>query len=108
MRLCRSTVLLIALLSLTVSIAYAHSGGLDQNGGHYNRSTGVYHCHRPYCVSPSRTPASTIPYTSPIRTPAPDRPTGDTLPDWIRDNIVVIVVGGIIVVVLLATRRSKR
>lgn len=24
----------------------AHSGGLDQNGGHYNRKTGVYHYHR--------------------------------------------------------------
>lgn len=23
-----------------------HSGGLDQNGGHYDRSTGLYHYHR--------------------------------------------------------------
>jgi hypothetical protein len=23
-----------------------HSGGLDQNGGHYDRSTGQYHFHR--------------------------------------------------------------
>jgi hypothetical protein len=23
-----------------------HSGGLDQNGGHYDRSTGRYHYHR--------------------------------------------------------------
>jgi len=23
-----------------------HSGGLDKNGGHYDRSTGVYHYHR--------------------------------------------------------------
>lgn len=23
-----------------------HSGGLDRNGGHYDRSTGLYHYHR--------------------------------------------------------------
>lgn len=23
-----------------------HSGGLDRNGGHYDRSTGTYHYHR--------------------------------------------------------------
>ena len=31
--------------------AYAHGGGLDSNGGHYNRKTGIYHCHRSYCGS---------------------------------------------------------
>ena len=29
--------------------AYAHSGGLDGRGGHYNRQTGEYHCHRSSC-----------------------------------------------------------
>lgn len=24
----------------------AHSGGLDQNGGHYDHKTGLYHYHR--------------------------------------------------------------
>ena len=28
--------------------AYAHSGGTDSNGGHYNRSTGEYHYHHGY------------------------------------------------------------
>jgi hypothetical protein len=26
--------------------AFAHGGGLDRNGGHYDRSNGTYHCHR--------------------------------------------------------------
>ena len=26
--------------------SFAHSGGLDENGGHYNRKTGEYHSHR--------------------------------------------------------------
>ncbi|PDT47661.1 hypothetical protein CO661_12010 [Sinorhizobium fredii] len=25
--------------------AFAHGGGLDQNGCHHNRKTGGYHCH---------------------------------------------------------------
>ncbi|CAN7723798.1 YHYH domain-containing protein [Variovorax sp. LjRoot290] len=26
--------------------AIAHSGGLDRNGCHHDRSSGTYHCHR--------------------------------------------------------------
>ena len=33
----------------TSNFAFAHSGGLDARGGHYNRKTGVYHCHRSSC-----------------------------------------------------------
>jgi hypothetical protein len=36
------------LLSLT-GFASAHPGGLDSRGGHYNRKTGEYHCHRSSC-----------------------------------------------------------
>ncbi len=36
-----------ALLALLANgLASGHGGGLDRNGGHYNRKTGVYHCHR--------------------------------------------------------------
>ena len=39
--------LLAVLLILSVpSTAFAHSGRLDANGGHYNRKTGTYHYHR--------------------------------------------------------------
>ncbi len=41
------TVLIITLFTGTV---YAHSGGVDSNGGHFNRKSGEYHCHRPGCV----------------------------------------------------------
>jgi len=34
---------------LTSGFLYTHGGGLDRNGGHYNRKTGVYHCHRCPC-----------------------------------------------------------
>ena len=33
----------------TSNVALAHSGGLDARGGHYNRKTGVYHCHTSSC-----------------------------------------------------------
>ena len=28
----------------------AHPGGLDKNGGHHNRKTEEYHCHKPDCI----------------------------------------------------------
>ena len=31
--------------------AAAHGGGLDKTGGHHNRKTGEYHCHREPCLS---------------------------------------------------------
>jgi hypothetical protein len=30
---------------------YPHGGGLDGNGGHHNRQTGGYHCHREPCFT---------------------------------------------------------
>ena len=30
---------------LTPALAHTHGGGLDKNGCHTNRKTGVYHCH---------------------------------------------------------------
>jgi hypothetical protein len=37
------------VLFLGAGLLNAHGGGLDRNGGHYNRKTGVYHCHRCPC-----------------------------------------------------------
>ncbi len=33
------------VVSMNSSLVFAHSGRTDSNGGHYNRSTGVYHYH---------------------------------------------------------------
>ena len=42
-------VLLVTLLFLLFSVvATAHSGRTDENGGHYDRSTGEYHYHHGY------------------------------------------------------------
>ncbi|WP_022957264.1 HNH endonuclease [Spongiibacter tropicus] len=42
--------LLVSLLIFAPS-AFPHGGGLDSNGGHTNRQTGEYHCHRAPCTS---------------------------------------------------------
>ena len=42
--------LTIILLVLS-NLAFGHGGGLDSSGGHNNRKTGEYHCHREPCFS---------------------------------------------------------
>ncbi|MBT6571615.1 MAG: YHYH domain-containing protein, partial [Gammaproteobacteria bacterium] len=44
----RFTILILFSYSAT---AIAHGGGLDKTGGHHNRKTGEYHCHREPCLS---------------------------------------------------------
>ena len=39
-----TTTIMIAF-GLMAGAAWAHSGGTDKNGCHYNHKTGVYHCH---------------------------------------------------------------
>lgn len=36
---------LVLLALIFSSLAIAHSGGTDAAGCHYDRKTGVYHCH---------------------------------------------------------------
>lgn len=39
--------LLVFMFTLALaSTVFAHSGGLDQNGGHWDHRTGTYHKHR--------------------------------------------------------------
>ncbi|MCA9578503.1 MAG: YHYH domain-containing protein [Myxococcales bacterium] len=45
--------LFVFLLALPASAA-AHRGGLDDQGGHHDRRTGEYHCHRAGCRQPPR------------------------------------------------------
>ena len=35
----------LCVLSLTVTTAFAHSGGTNAAGCHVDHKTGVYHCH---------------------------------------------------------------
>lgn len=37
---------------LLPSLAFAHAGGKDSNGGHTDKKTGIYHCHDSTCVVP--------------------------------------------------------
>ncbi|MCU7879540.1 MAG: endonuclease [Candidatus Thiodiazotropha sp. (ex Lucinoma aequizonata)] len=42
---------IIALVLLIIPLyLFAHPGGRDTNGGHVDRSTGVYHCHAEECI----------------------------------------------------------
>lgn len=45
MRHLLSVALILLCFSFLSVIAYAHPGGTDSSGGHYNRSTGEYHYH---------------------------------------------------------------
>jgi len=36
---------LLAIIALSASAAWAHSGDTDSSGCHYSHKTGVYHCH---------------------------------------------------------------
>ena len=47
-------------LLLSVSGVMAHGGGLDAQGGHTDRSTGQYHCHRAPCSLDDEDTASPI------------------------------------------------
>ena len=48
---------ILAILFLTAVWAYTHSGGLDQNGGHWDRKKGTYHYHRPKSRITTPTPS---------------------------------------------------
>ena len=42
--------LLIFAVIFSESSSFSHPGRTDSNGGHYNRSTSVYHCHKATCT----------------------------------------------------------
>ena len=41
----RNKIIIIVLIMIFSSISYAHSGGTDSSGGHWNHRTGRYHNH---------------------------------------------------------------
>ena len=42
------SLILLALLSVPLVVAFAHPGDTDENGGHYDNDTGEYHYHHGY------------------------------------------------------------
>lgn len=69
----RSTlrVLLVTVIcSMAPGIVHAHSGGLNKDGCHTNRSTGDYHCHRGTPSPAQRSSFNAVPpsaHTAPTR-----------------------------------------
>lgn len=41
----KKILLVLILVVFVCSVAFAHSGRTDKNGGHWNRKTGTYHYH---------------------------------------------------------------
>jgi hypothetical protein len=57
--------LALLLLGFCAAGAFGHGGGLNAQGGHFNRSTGEYHCHREPCFALQRQsqPEEASPYS---------------------------------------------
>ena len=66
---------LIVTLLFAAPAAYAHPGGLDGMGGHYDNSTGIYHFHHGF--SAHHHPNGVCPYDS-SRTYPTDKPSRST------------------------------
>jgi hypothetical protein len=64
----RRIVVAMLVLAVGTMIALAHPGGLDANGGHYNRKTGEYHYHRQPAATPQPTARSTPPASQSVST----------------------------------------
>jgi len=50
----RTFVKVFGVLLLCSGVAYSHDGRTDSTGGHNNRKTGEYHCHKEPCFSNHR------------------------------------------------------
>ena len=71
---------LVPVLALAIPVAaVAHSGGLDANGGHYNRKTGEYHYYWAPSQSSSRSSSTPSKQYVPPSAPAP-APVPETAP----------------------------
>lgn len=56
----KKSIAFFALLIFAATALFSHSGGLDSNGGHWDRKSGTYHYHR----SPNYTPTTVTPTTT--------------------------------------------
>ena len=70
--------LAIALMLAFPFAAHGHSGGLDANGGHYDRKNGGYHYHRRVSApKPKPKPPKTITFRDSIEQSKPSDPKSD-------------------------------
>lgn len=72
----------VILLFATV-FAYTHSGGLDQNGGHWDRKRGIYHYHRRKPRSTPITPSRATPPKLSTSISEGDKPYTPTRLEWL-------------------------
>ena len=84
----RPSVTLVAMsLFLFTSInGWGHPGRQDANGGHVNRSTGEYHCHKPDCVVPGEQDDAVLEAEDPDD-PVTIAESWGTAKKWARDTI---------------------
>jgi len=66
----RKTQLSILILFITTALVFPHGGGLDSNGGHWDRKAGTYHYHRAPTPAPATTYSTTTTTISPSYAPA--------------------------------------
>lgn len=72
----RKYLLLLIFIVSSPHLSFAHGGGLDANGGHYNRRSGEYHYHRRQPAQMS--PPSSVQKTS--KSSAEEAPAQGTSP----------------------------
>jgi hypothetical protein len=53
-------IVIYIVLALCPVASFAHGGGVDKNGGHFNRKSNTYHCHREPCLSTATKSAKAI------------------------------------------------
>ena len=63
--------LILLGLALGASPVLAHPGGLDATGGHHNRKTGEYHCHRAPCSSEPQAQSSPVKTLASVQSTSP-------------------------------------
>lgn len=80
----RALLLFVILFVGIASMVYAHSGGTDANGGHYNRSTGEYHYHHGY--GPHQHPGGVCPYSSSANPSSSSSSTGSISSNAQKNN----------------------
>ncbi|MNN21379.1 Excalibur calcium-binding domain protein [compost metagenome] len=76
MRSALCVLLVMATCSMIPAVAHAHSGGLNKEGCHTNRSTGEYHCHRGAPSPAQRSSFNAVPtpaHTAPARSSGGNR-----------------------------------
>jgi len=65
----RITWIVWLLLAFVSFDAASHGGGLDSSGGHYDRKTGNYHCHRAPCGTKNTSPTISSNASAPSNPP---------------------------------------